>query len=252
MIAERAERVLLVVGICCLAWYGLATVEAAFYQRHQRAAIQQLIETPVPANPVSVPAFELRPGGPVGLLEIPRLKLSTPVVEGDDPTALRGAAGHLPDTPRPWERGNSAIAAHRDGLFRPLQNIRIGDEVLVTTPLGEFRYRVRDTRIVKPTDLSVLKSQAADTLTLITCYPFNYVGSAPKRFVVHAERVTGSSQLSAYPSGRVAGDAARNRGSVSTATRTTAQNFSGLRAEGLSPGFPPRRSRFCRLCARPH
>lgn len=187
MTAERAERVLFVIGVCCLAWYGLATVEAAFYQRQQVAEIERLIAAPVTADPIK--EIELPPGGPIGLLEIPRLKLSTPVVEGDDAQALRGAAGHLPDTPRPWERGNTAIAAHRDGLFRPLKNIRIGDDVLVTTPRGEFRYRVRGTRIVKPTDLSVLEQQDADVLTLITCYPFNYIGSAPKRFVVHADRI---------------------------------------------------------------
>src|SRR5687768_16657194 len=114
MPAERIERALFVFGVCCLAWYGLATVEAAFYQRQQLAEIERLIE--VPATPVPIREIELPPGGPVGLLEIPRLKLSTPVVEGDDTQALRGAAGHLPDTPRPWERGNTAIAAHRDGL----------------------------------------------------------------------------------------------------------------------------------------
>jgi sortase A len=84
------------------------------------------------------------------MLDVPRLKLSTPVIEGDDDRTLQRAVGHLPDTPLPWEAGNSAIAGHRDGLFRPL----------------------------KP----------RTTLTLITCYPFYYVGSAPQRFVVHAER----------------------------------------------------------------
>jgi sortase A len=123
------------------------------------------------------------------MLEIPRLGLSAPVVEGDDADALRGAAGHLPDTPHPWENGNSAIAAHRDGLFRPLRRIRVGDEVRVQTVHGPIRYKVRDTRIVEPTDLSVLQPTRGATLTLITCYPFNYVGAAPQRFIVHADRV---------------------------------------------------------------
>ncbi len=115
--------------------------------------------------------------------------MSTPVVEGDDRRTLRGAAGHLPDTPRPWEPGNSAIAAHRDGLFRPLARVRIGDDVVVRTPTGVLHYMVKRTRVVRPTDLSVLKATAPHMLTLITCYPFNHVGSAPRRFIVQAERV---------------------------------------------------------------
>jgi sortase A len=125
----------------------------------------------------------------VGLLEIPRLRFSTPILEGDDSATLRGAAGHLPDTPQPWEQGNSAIAAHRDGIFRPLRNIRVGDELRVQTPHGEMRYKVSDTHIVLPTDLSVLDTKTPHMLTLITCYPFNYIGAAPKRFIVHAERI---------------------------------------------------------------
>jgi sortase A len=89
----------------------------------------------------------------------------------------------------PWERGNSAVAGHRDGLFRPLKNVKIGDEIRFRTTRREFRYRVTRTAIVKPDDLSVLAPQAGPaTLTLITCYPFSYVGTAPERFVVHAAR----------------------------------------------------------------
>jgi sortase A len=132
----------------------------------------------------AVPAENL-----IGMLDIPRLRLSTPVVTGDDDKTLQVAVGHLPDTPRPWEPGNSALAAHRDGLFRPLKNIRLGDALRVRTTHGNLEYRVRDIKIVTPDDLSVLEPTSADTLTLITCYPFNYIGAAPKRFIVQAERV---------------------------------------------------------------
>jgi sortase A len=110
-------------------------------------------------------------------------------MSGDDAKTLSVAAGHLPDTPKPWEPGNSAIAAHRDRHFRPLKNIRVGDEVRMRTTRGDITYRVRNIKVVTPDDLSVLRPQAADTLTLITCYPFNYIGSAPKRYIVHAQRV---------------------------------------------------------------
>jgi sortase A len=89
----------------------------------------------------------------------------------------------------PWEGGNTAFAAHRDGLFRPLRHVKIGDEVRVRSERGELIYRVDETKIVTPDDLSVLEPRSADTLTLITCYPFNFIGNAPKRFIVHATRL---------------------------------------------------------------
>ncbi len=112
-------------------------------------------------------------------------------MSGDDDEALEIAVGHLPDTPLPWEPGNSAVAAHRDGIFRPLENVRNGDRVIVRTTRGDFEYQVQNTQIVRPTDLSVLEPLGDDALTLITCYPFNYIGSAPKRFIVHAIRTAG-------------------------------------------------------------
>jgi sortase A len=107
---------------------------------------------------------------------------------------LKRAVGHLSDTPMPWDAGNSAFAGHRDGLFRPLKDVKVGDEIRFRTTRDEFRYRVTKTSIVMPDDLSVLAPQSDPaTLTLITCYPFYYVGSAPKRFVVHAAREQASS-----------------------------------------------------------
>jgi sortase A len=128
----------------------------------------------------------------VGILEIPRLNIESVVMPGDDDKTLDVAVGHLPDTPKPWEPGNSAVAAHRDGLFRPLKNIKVGDDMRLRTAHGEFTYRVRELKIVSPKDLSVLKPTGTNTLTLITCYPFNFVGNAPKRFIVRADRVPGS------------------------------------------------------------
>lgn len=179
------ERALLVVGLACVGYYALATATARQSEQDARVAIEAALA--VPATPVENPAMG---SNLIGLLEIPRLGLSTPVVEGDEGDALNGTAGHLPDTPRPWEKGNSAIAAHRDQQFRALRNIRIGDQLRMDTPHGEMLYEVKDTHIVLPTDLSVLEATSEHMLTLITCYPFYYVGSAPKRFIVHAERVT--------------------------------------------------------------
>jgi sortase A len=192
MSLRLVERALLVFGLTCLGWYGLAAADAAQRQQEARAAIERAIANAEPAvsENTETAANKTLGSNLIGLLEIPRLGVLTPVVEGDDDNALRGTAGHLPDTPRPWEKGNSAIAAHRDGLFRPLRNIRVGDALRVHTPHGELLYEVKDTHIVHPSDLSVLQAKSEHMLTLITCYPFYYVGSAPKRFIVHAELVT--------------------------------------------------------------
>jgi len=159
--------------------YGYELHAARQFQAEQVAAFERASDTP----------SMLETGAIVGMLDVPRLDLSTPVIQGDDTRTLKRAVGHLPDTPMPWEQGNSAIAGHRDGLFRPLKDVKVGDEIRFRTPREEFRYRVTRTAIVLPDDVSVL-APGQSALTLITCYPFHYVGTAPKRFIVHAERLS--------------------------------------------------------------
>ena len=127
--------------------------------------------------------------GVIGELDIPRLKLSAVVAEGDDADTLKVAVGHLPDTPLPWQAGNSALAGHRDTFFRAPKGVRLGGEIRLATSHGEFRYRVDRTLVVEPEDLSVLTPSPEPRLTLITCFPFLYIGNAPHRFVVQAQRL---------------------------------------------------------------
>jgi len=130
-----------------------------------------------------VPASEM--GGQDRTLDIPRVGLSAVIAEGDGEATLRVAVGHLPDTALPWHDGNTALA---DTFFRPLQHILVGDEVRVSTRYGDFRYQVRETRVVSPDELWVLGPTDRPTLTLITCFPFTSIGKAPRRFIVKAER----------------------------------------------------------------
>lgn len=174
------EWLLLGIGLGCLAVFAYETVEARRFQAEQAAAFAHAALADAPVT--------VRTGGLVGMLDIPRLKLTTPVIEGDDASTLKRAVGHLPDTPLPWEHGNSALAGHRDGLFRPLKDIQVGDEIRFRTSRHELLYRVTKTAIVEPDDLSVLEPRPEAALTLITCYPFYYIGNAPQRFVIHAER----------------------------------------------------------------
>ncbi len=183
------ERGLIALGVVCLAWAGLAVLDARMYQELEQTALEQTLWTP-PPNGTAMPPDRLAPAGLVGQISIPRLHLSAIAVNGDDDATLGVAVGHLPDTPFPWQPGNSAFAAHRDTFFRPLEHVAAGDVIRLTTPYGTFTYRVRDTLIVKPTDVWVLDKTPKPTLTLVTCYPFSYIGHAPKRFIVRADRVS--------------------------------------------------------------
>jgi sortase A len=129
--------------------------------------------------------------GLVGRIEIARLGLSVMVVEGDDGKILRRAAGHVPGTALPGQSGNVGITGHRDTFFRPLRNIQKDDVITLTALQGEYRYRVVSTKIVSPDDVSVLDPTSGEVLTLVTCHPFYFVGAAPNRFIVRAERVKG-------------------------------------------------------------
>jgi sortase A len=130
-----------------------------------------------------------REGTLVGRIEIPRLDLSAIVFEGTSDGTLARGVGHLMGSAGPGEHGNLVLAGHRDTFFRELRGIRKGDEVTITAPGGEFQYQVASTAVVQPDQTEVLKSDGGATLTLITCYPFRYIGNAPERFVVRATKV---------------------------------------------------------------
>jgi sortase A len=121
------------------------------------------------------------------MLLIPRLGLSSIVVEGAEDAQLKLGPGHIRGTSFPGESGNIGIAAHRDTFFRPLRYVRKDDTIEVTTQTREYSYKVVSTAVVSPDEVRVLYPQGRETLTLVTCYPFNFVGAAPKRFVVQAD-----------------------------------------------------------------
>lgn len=135
-----------------------------------------------------------RPSGTttVGTIEIPAVGLATRVIEGSDASALRLAVGHIPGTALPGSSGNVGLAGHRDTYFRPLRKIKVGDEIRFSTIAGTFKYRVVSLRIVLPNAVEVLNNTQLPTLTLVTCYPFAFVGTAPQRLIVHAEMVFNS------------------------------------------------------------
>ncbi len=130
------------------------------------------------------------PSGIVGRIAIPRLGLRTTVREGTGQGILLLSAGHIRGTSFPGENGNVGVAAHRDTLFSALRDIRKDDVVQFETDEGRFEYVVREIDIVDPADVAVLRAGRYPELTLVTCYPFDYLGAAPRRFIVKARQVS--------------------------------------------------------------
>lgn len=188
------ERLFVAVGVAALGHFGYVTAETALYQRYENRELDAILRSgPVPLPDASdTGEAVLRPlpgpGTVIGRIEVPRLGVSAIVRVGDDAETLRLAVGYLPGTALPGEPGNIGLAGHRDTFFRRLGDIEPDDEIRLVTPEGTFIYRVERTFVVDPDDVWVLDPTVEQALTLVTCYPFTFVGAAPERFIVRAQR----------------------------------------------------------------
>jgi sortase A len=182
------SRWLFVVGALLL---GSAIVLGVSGCRAARASQREFqLSLAAVARAAALPAPQVpRQGDLLGLLTIPRWDLVVTVREGVDGETLASGAGHIPGTALPGSDGNVALAAHRDTYFRPLRDVVVGDLVRLTTLDGERLYSVVSTEIVLPEDVSSLAETGDSRLTLVTCYPFSFVGSAPRRFLVRAVEI---------------------------------------------------------------
>jgi sortase A len=232
-VLRALEWTLLLAGLLAVDCYVWINTSSVLYQAYEDWAFDQTLRGLSPSvggfvkdemdgllgshqKPESAEAPRSEPNGPlpngpalesppapqtvIGRLEIPRLKLAVMVREGADESTLSRAVGHIPGTALPGRIGNVGLAGHRDTFFRKLMNIHADDTIELQTTTGTYRYLVKSTRIVTPRDVSVLKASGGETLTLVTCYPFYYVGSAPKRFIVRATQIEASQQHSPQPS----------------------------------------------------
>lgn len=187
------QRGLIATGVGLAAWCAAILVEARFHQTLPLTQPPLVVTQKVlpgdsgdrTASPVPAPAA----GVLLGRLEAPSVKLSTPVLEGSDDATLSRGSGHIEDTPFPGQPGNVGIAGHRDTTFRALRHIHIGDALEYRTADRLYRYRISKTWIVGPDDVYVLDPTPQPALTLVTCYPFEFIGHAPNRFIVRAELV---------------------------------------------------------------
>lgn len=181
----------MLIGLIAIGIWAGSYVRRAAYQTWANHQLNHQSATPPerPSVPPLRPAAPLQNGALIGRLAIPRLNVRAIVREGTGEDTLDVALGHVPGTALPGERGNTAIAGHRDTLFRALRKIATNDLIEFQAANGTYNYRVESTRIVKPDNVSVLKANDYPEITLVTCYPFYYVGSAPDRFIVKARLV---------------------------------------------------------------
>lgn len=182
------QRLLFITGALALGYVGFTLLDARLYQVSAKRSLEGQIYLEK-EHYESQPRPGVKTGDVLGRIDIPRLGISVAVLQGTSSRALRLGAGHIEGTPLPGENGNSGIAGHRDTFFRELKDIRKNDEIRLQTLTGLFRYEVDWVKVVEPDDSTVLEpSTQESTLTLVTCYPFYFVGPAPERFVVRAHK----------------------------------------------------------------
>jgi len=215
---RRTERLCFGLGFASMGLCAALLAQAWFFQAYENWAFEQELEggpvsyrefvtqavsfstagDELPSAPVlgSVKppglGFDGAGGGSiVGRIEIPRIGLKTMILEGVSQRTLAVAVGHVPGTALPGNLGNVGLAGHRDTFFRGLRGVQPGDAIVLTTLSGSYEYRVKSCEVVTPHDTRVLANSAEPSLTLVTCYPFHYLGPAPERFIVHAVRSRG-------------------------------------------------------------
>jgi sortase A len=214
---KRIGTVLIAVGVVLLGVWAAARLHTILGSRQDRARFEEqraARRAPAPPPQPTLPPRVLAEGpvdvslwsdvrvkewkdslasdhrAPLAILRVPRLKIDVPVLEGTDDLTLNRGAGWIEGTARPGEPGNVGLSAHRDGFFRALKDVAVGDELVLETPRETTRYAVAWTKIVDPDDVSVLDDTDGATITLVTCYPFYFVGSAPNRLIVRATPLT--------------------------------------------------------------
>src|ERR1700728_3854995 len=210
VIRIRVERVLLISGLALLAVYATARLESFLSSRadlQQFAAIapssasaDREVAEDIGSSAVDfslwdehrVQAYQkrtLKPlSAPLAVLHISKIGLEVPLLDGTDDLTLNHAVGRISGTARPGESGNIGIAGHRDGFFRGLKDIGLGDTIALKTPQGTDTYVVDELNIVSPSKTDVLRAGLVPSLTLVTCYPFHFIGGAPQRYIAHASR----------------------------------------------------------------
>jgi sortase A len=176
-----AFYIFLAIGLLAASYVGYIIADAKAYQAIQLPKFAHDV-------PIVEPHFP-RIGEAIGEIQIASVGLRAVIIQGDSAQVLRIGVGHLPETSMPGKPGKVALAGHRDSFFRPLRRVRAGDVITLRMNTGTFHYKVDSTTVVSSRDVGVLRPSGRNELTLVTCFPFNYIGAAPNRFIVHAYEV---------------------------------------------------------------
>jgi len=187
LIIRWAGSILFILGALTLSYVVLTLLHAKHYQKAAGNALDKQIYAEE-QHRTSLSQSMAREGDAIGRIEIPRLKLRVAILEGTTAHTLRLGVGHIDGTAFPGTAGSIGIAGHRDTYFSGLKDIRRNDDIIIQTALGISRYEVDWIRITDPADGGILAPTADSGLTLVTCYPFHYIGAAPERFVIHAHK----------------------------------------------------------------
>jgi sortase A len=212
---RRAETALFAAGLILMAAYASATIHgrvAAYLALYEFESAELQGDRDEPARVTRIGSLDVHLWSPqrireymesaagseppLAVLRIPKLRLEVPVFDGTDERTLQRGAGRIIGTARLGEVGNTGLAAHRDSFFRGLKDVEAGDILELRIAGGEKRYVVTGAQITTPEDVSVLQPTGYGSLTLVTCYPFYFIGSAPQRYIVHASLLTQESPYS--------------------------------------------------------
>ena len=190
MLLRSVEWLLWTTAALCFCVIAMSA-SVAFRSQRQAFAMMSAVsrQSSVPAGTM---LKTIQPGDVIGLLEIPTIGISVPVTAGTESSSLLQGVGHVEGTAFPGGLGTLGLAGHRDTYFRPLRRIQSGMDIRVSDRSGTYHYQVDSTEIVTPDHVDVLAIRDRPELTLVTCYPFDYVGAAPKRFIVHAHLLSAS------------------------------------------------------------
>lgn len=197
------EWVLRGVALAAAVYLGYVVLDGVLYDARETREMREILLTSADSSPAPAasllgepPASSLHkrpePGALIGRLDIPGVGIQSFVAAGTQALTLRRGVGHVNGTALPGEPGNVGLAGHRDTVFRGLRNLEKSDRIFVRTANGYFEYTVESLRTVSPEQVEVLDSSTYPTLTLVTCYPFDFIGPAPLRFIVRARQVVSS------------------------------------------------------------
>ncbi len=182
------RRFLFIAGSVAILYVALTLLHAKLYQDAAGNALEKQIDAQE-QHKVSLPQAVAKEGDVLGLIEISRLGVKVAILEGTTSQTLLLGVGHIEGTALPGKPGNIGIAGHRDTYFRALKDIRTNDVIQIQTATGLTRYQVDWMQIVAPSDTAILAPSTDSAITLVTCYPFHFIGSAPERFIVHANKI---------------------------------------------------------------